>query len=213
MKRKKRIRFESLKTFKNTTELPIKIQGTWHTIFTNNHPITLELGCGKGEYTIALAKKYKEKNFIGVDIQGERIWSGATEAKKDKLTNVHFLRVYIDHIDTYFIKNEIEEIWITFPDPHPKERKSKKRLTSPLFLERYKHILKENGSVHLKTDNHDLFIYTLDVIKKTKGTIKNIQNPIDEQNLQEDSLLHIETTYEKIYKKQGKPIYYVEWSL
>lgn len=134
------------------------LKGKWNTaVFKNNHPIVLELGCGKGEYSVGLAKEFPEKNFIGLDIKGNRIWKGAKEAFESSMKNVVFVRTRIDFITSIFEENEVDEIWITFPDPQPKDRQERKRLTSPLFTERYKKILKSNGIIHLKTDHEGFF--------------------------------------------------------
>lgn len=144
-----------------------KMKGKWNSeFFKNDHPVVLELGCGKGEYTVGLAQRYPEKNFIGVDIKGNRIWMGAKHAIETRLENAAFLRTRIDFIEACFDKNEVSEIWITFPDPQPQQPRARKRLTSPQFLNRYKNIIKSDGLIHLKTDSHPLYEYTLEVIKE-----------------------------------------------
>ena len=133
-------------------------------LFNNNNPITLELGCGKGEYTVGLARKYPDRNFVGVDIKGHRFWRGAKTAKEESLPNVAFLRTRIEFIDKYFEAEEVSEIWLTFSDPQPKDEKGTKRITSSVYIERYKKILKPGGLLRFKTDNTDLFEYTLEEV-------------------------------------------------
>ena len=164
MAQKKLQRFAAIKTFPNVLEYPENIAGKWNEYFKNDYRITLELACGKGEYAIGLGKLYPQKNFIGIDIKGNRIWAGAKYALDNKLNNVVFLRTQIHKIDTYFIKNEVEEIWITFPDPQLRISKANKRLTHPRYLRLYKNILKPNGNIHLKTDSPALFNFTSKVI-------------------------------------------------
>jgi tRNA (guanine-N7-)-methyltransferase len=142
------------------------VKGNWKkNIFKNDNPIVLELGCGKGEYTVGLAGLFPDNNYIGVDIKGARMWRGAKTSNDLKMDNVAFLRTRIEFINSFFIKDEADEIWITFPDPHPGARNSNKRLTSPAFLEKYAMFLNNNGIIHLKTDNTELYKFTLAVIK------------------------------------------------
>ena len=160
MGKDKLLRFEAIKSFSNVYEPvfrePFPIQGNWRTeVFKNDNPLILELGCGKGEYSVGLGRKYPEKNFIGVDLKGNRIYIGAKDALETNLTNVAFLRTRIDFILDYFGENEVDEIWLTFSDPQP--NKARKRLSSPLFIDRYKKILKPGGIVHMKTDSDILF--------------------------------------------------------
>ena len=169
-------RFAELKTFNNVFEYPdypedkpFFLKGKWSSgYFKNDNPITLELACGKGEYTIALAKKYPDRNFIGIDIKGARIWKGAKMALGEGLANVAFLRIFIDWLHNYFDKEEIDQIWITFPDPYPKKSKKNKRLTSSKFLNLYRNILKKGGQIHLKTDSDLLYQFSLEMIKAEK---------------------------------------------
>src|SRR5258706_286670 len=165
MGQKKLIRFEELKTFSNVLQFPQGIQGKWNSYFKNNHPIILELACGKGEYSVGLGQLFPEKNFIGVDLKGNRIWVGAKKALQNDLFNVAFLRVQIDQITEYFSKDEVTEIWITFPDPQLRMSKAKKRLTHPKFLRLYQQFLIPGGLVHLKTDSPDLYDFTKQVIE------------------------------------------------
>ncbi len=184
MSRQKLKKFAELQTFPNVYDnLDVRdpkntvlngqivdIKGKWGSEhFKNDKPITLELACGRGEYAVALGKMFPECNFIGVDVKGSRIHKGAKEAIEAGLTNVAFLRTRIEQIEHFFVKNEVSEIWITFPDPFLKERKSNKRLTSEQFLNRYRHFLQPDGIVHLKTDSPDLYDFTLDICQNTEG--------------------------------------------
>ncbi len=164
MGQKKLIRFEAIKTFPNVLEYPQDMQGKWASFFKNENPITLELACGKGEYAVGLGKMYPDRNFIGIDIKGNRIWRGAKTALDEQLTNIGFVRSHIDKITDYFNPGEVAEIWITFPDPQLRGSRFKKRLTHPRFLRLYQSILKSGGLVHLKTDSPDLYQFTLTVI-------------------------------------------------
>jgi len=158
-------RFADIKTFENVLERPPNMAGQWHTVFKNNNPIILELACGKGEYTIGLGQLYPNKNFIGVDIKGNRLWVGAKYALAERLTHIAFLRTEIEIIYQYFSVGEVSEIWITFPDPQLRNSKAKKRLTHPHFLRLYQHVLKDKGVVHLKTDSPLLYAFTKYVIE------------------------------------------------
>lgn len=185
-------------------------KGKWHSeIFKNNNPIVLELGCGKGEYSVGLAENNRDKNFIGVDIKGNRIWTGAKQAIDKELNNVAFLRTKIDFIDRCFSEGEISEIWITFPDPQPQKARAKQRLTHSRFLNRYKSIIKKDGIMHLKTDSTSMYEYTLEVIAEEKHhlifhTNNLYQNcPADRQEL-----ITIKTHYEKLFTDKGEDIKY-----
>ena len=160
MGNKKLIRFEAIGSFTNVLQYPEGMPGNWGNFFKNESPITLELACGKGEYTVGLAALYPDRNFIGVDLKGNRIYSGALASLQRNLHNAAFLRVQIDKIDNYFLPGEVSEIWITFPDPHLRTSRAKKRLTHPRFLRFYQHILKPNGLINLKTDSPALFHFT-----------------------------------------------------
>jgi tRNA (guanine-N7-)-methyltransferase len=145
--------------------VPVDLKGRWNSAhFNNDHPITLELACGGGEYTVELGRRFPERNFIGIDIKGNRLWAGAKQALEEKLDNVAFLRTRIEVIDHFFASNEVSEIWITFADPFPRSSKENRRLTSPNFLGRYRNVLKTGGLVHLKHDDPDFFEYSLQVI-------------------------------------------------
>ncbi|NND95527.1 MAG: tRNA (guanosine(46)-N7)-methyltransferase TrmB [Flavobacteriales bacterium] len=196
-----------------------RLRGHWHReIFRNENPITLELACGKGEYTIALAERYKERNHIGVDIKGNRIWRGAKTSKETGMNNVAFLRTHIESIDSFFAKNEVDEIWITFPDPQKKSRREKKRLTHPLFLNRYRNILRPGGTVNLKTDSSTLYDYTMDVI--LEQSLKVHHQCIDIYNLGRikfpddlNELMETKTHYEQMWLDEGKQIKFISFEL
>lgn len=212
MGQKKLIRFNAIKSFDNVLEYPQNMPGNWHTFFKNNHPITLELACGKGEYTIGLARMYSDKNFIGVDIKGNRIWRGAKTAIDENLKNVAFLRSGIDQIKHYFTKNEIAEIWITFPDPQLRLGKAKKRLTHPKFLRLYQQILQPNGIIHLKTDSPQLYQFTKTVIELYKlELITDFDNAYAQTNISEE--LKIKTHYEALDIAQSNKIHYVKFRI
>lgn len=207
--------FEPTLDTKNLDSFPLK--GKWNSdYFHNDNPIVLELGCGKGEYTVGLAHHYPNKNFIGVDIKGARIYVGAKEALDSTLSNVAFLRAKIDFIETYFENNEIEEIWLTFSDPQPE--KPNKRLTSKSFIQRYKKILKPGGIVHLKTDSDLLFESTLDeittnnyqLIESTWDLYQSIPTDLD-QTIRD--ILHIKTHYEKLFTAKGFIIKYCSFKI
>jgi len=218
MAKNKLQRFSEIRNFNNVIEINYddifnnKEAGCWQKdIFKNNNPIVLELACGKGEYTIGLAKKNPNKNYIGIDIKGERIWKGAKDAIDLKLDNVRFLRTRIEHLNLVFSKNEISEIWITFPDPFLKKSKSRKRLTSLRFLEIYKQILSKKSFIHLKTDSQELYEYTLDILVKNKLRILENVNDITKNKKIRD--LDIKTYYEKKFNSKGKSITYIKFML
>ncbi|HKK66670.1 MAG TPA: tRNA (guanosine(46)-N7)-methyltransferase TrmB [Bacteroidales bacterium] len=191
----------------------VDVKGNWQKFFGNNHPIILELGCGKGEYTVGLAKRYPQSNYIGIDIKGARIWRGAKTSNDTGMKNVAFLRIRIDFIHHCFDKNEVDEIWCTFSDPHREKRKGiNKRLTSPKFLNRYQKILKDNGIVHLKTDDPILYAYTLDVIEKNDlPLIHDIPNIYDGNH--SDVVPPIKTHYEKKWLEEDRIIRYISFRL
>lgn len=161
---KKLIRFEAIKGFDNVLEYPKEMKGKWNSFFKNDNPITLELACGKGEYSVGLGRLYPQRNFIGIDIKGNRIWRGAKTALEEGLRNVAFLRSHIDKITDYFAPGEVSEIWITFPDPQLRGSRMKKRLTYPRFLRLYRQILAPGATINLKTDSPDLYHFTKTVI-------------------------------------------------
>lgn len=188
-------------------------KGNWASIiFENNNPIVVELACGKGEYTTSLAQKYPDKNFIGIDIKGDRIWKGALRAQDQKLGNVCFLRCFIDHLEEFFSAEEISEIWITFPDPYLKKSNWKKRLTSPKFLSIYREVAAEDAIVHLKTDSEPLFQFTNEVIDEQGLTIlEKIDDLYAGSEIKDE--LQVKTYYEKKHLERGRTIQYVQFSL
>jgi tRNA (guanine-N7-)-methyltransferase len=189
------------------------VKGKWNAdVFKNNNPIVLELGCGKGEYTVGLAKQFRGNNYIGVDIKGARIWRGAKTANDEKMNNVSFLRTRIEFINSFFSDNEVDEIWITFPDPHPGGRNSNKRLTSPAFLNMYRQFLKDKGLIHLKTDNSELFEYTRKVISSNNLEAVTITDNLYSEDLPDD-ILSIRTHYENIFLREGLKINYLAFRL
>ncbi|MEE1021361.1 MAG: tRNA (guanosine(46)-N7)-methyltransferase TrmB [Bacteroidales bacterium] len=199
-------------TYEQVTKEGFALKGKWNKeFFKNDNPIVLELGCGKGEYTVGLAKKYPNKNFIGIDIKGARLWRGCKTSNEDKMTNVAFVRTHIQMIESYFAQNEVSEIWITFPDPQLK--KPNKRLTCERFLKLYKNILKQDGIVHLKTDSQELYEYTKDeVLIPSKREILYNTNDLYNSDFKED-VIEIQTFYESMYLKIGKPITYLKFKL
>lgn len=193
------------------TEHPLK--GRWHAdFFHNDNPIVLELGCGKGEYTVALAERNPDKNFIGVDIKGARMWRGAKTATENGMTNVGFLRARIEFITSLFAPGEVSEIWITFPDPQLKSRRAKKRLTSPIFLEYYAQLLSTDGWINLKTDSQHLYNYTQAVISQFDLQCEVANNDIYGSGYA-DEVLSVKTAYETVYLQRGLPITYTRFSL
>lgn len=187
------------------------LKGNWHNAyFKNQNPIILELGCGKGEYTLGLANKYPNHNYIGVDVKGARLWRGAKSSIEQNLTNAAFVRTQIETIDYYFEKKEISEIWVTFPDPQPKSLKTHKRLISPRFLEIYKRFLKPCGVIHLKTDNLNLFEYCLEMIKTEKHELILQTKDLYNSDIEEDVKI-IQTYYETRYLREGKKINYLKF--
>jgi tRNA (guanine-N7-)-methyltransferase len=188
------------------------IKGRWNSeLFKNNNPIVLELGCGKGEYSVGLAENFPDKNFIGIDIKGARMWRGAKTANEKNLPNVAFLRTRIEFINSFFSREEVDEIWITFPDPHPGARNSNKRLTSPWFLNTYRLFLKDKGLIHLKTDNKELYEFTMRTL--AYNNLQTIFSTDDLYSEQSDNILSIKTHYEKIYLTSGIRITYLSFRL
>ena len=193
------------------------LKGKWRTeVFKNQNPIVLELGCGKGEYSVGLAKSFPNKNFIGIDIKGARFWFGAKEAVEKNLNNVAFLRTQIELVDCFFDHDEVDEIWITFPDPQIKYRRTKHRMTHPDFLDRYKKILKKNGIVHLKTDSEFLHGYTLGLLQGQGHEIISAHHDIygaPEYEPGTPLLREIKTYYEGLFSAKGKTITYLKFRI
>lgn len=214
MPRKKLFRLEAVKTLAHIVEYDPDRKIVWSEVFLNNHDIILELGCGRGELAIGLAEIFPDKNIIGIDKKADRLWFGGKAAEEKKLKNVCFLRMPIEKITEAFAKNEISEIWITFPDPFPRRRDAKRRLVSPEFLERYRKILKSPGILRLKTDAQSLYEYTLEVLHKQQMKPRITINDLYAEELCNlDATLIVQTTYEKKHLAQGKKIFYVESQL
>jgi len=207
-------RFAEVNTFNNVLQLDAgkPFKGNWSAgFFKNNNPVVLELACGKGEYTVNLARLFPDKNFIGIDYKGNRIWRGAKTALEEGVSNVGFLRIQIETILDYFAPAEVDEIWITFPDPQPQVSREKKRLTSPRFLEKYKQMLKPGGFVHLKTDNDGLHAYTTEKIEEAGIKLhKKTEDLYHSEHA--DEVLSIKTYYEKKYLEENKNINYLKFS-
>ena len=198
-------------TFKELQKTPFPLKGKWgKEYFKNDNPIVLELGCGKGEYTVGLARYYPNKNFIGIDIKGARMWSGASDAIKNNLENVAFVRTHIEMIAHFFDTNEVSEIWITFPDPQMK--KTRKRLTSTSFLEKYRRILIPNGIIHLKTDSKFQYSYTLNLLHLNGFEIL-AETPDLYASKFINETLNIKTFYEKQWLSRGIPVKYLSFRI
>jgi tRNA (guanine-N7-)-methyltransferase len=218
--KKKLAHFAENLTFKHLFQYPhlglipdFQLKNKWHEdYFHNDNPIILELGCGKGEYTVNLALKYPGKNFIGMDIKGARLWKGCKMVEELGLKNVAFIRSRGEFIESFFTGNEVEEIWLTFPDPQPQSNRIRKRLTSPEFLERYKKILKPGGIIHLKTDNIKLYKYSLGIIRDYGHELIFTSDNIYSQEDHHEATA-IRTYYEDIYRNEGIPIKYIEFTL
>lgn len=193
---------------------PARLAGRWQeVVFGNDHPITLELACGRGEYSLELARRYPASNFLGVDIKGARIWKGARTALQQALPNVAFLRARIEHLRRFFAAGEVDEIWITFPDPFLKKSKANRRLTSARFLDTYRHILKPGGRVHLKTDNELLYHFTLNTARDhPKARLVCAEGDIYARHLLWPDL-DIKTYYERRHLAEGRAIKYIRLRL
>lgn len=191
-----------------------EMKGKWGSFFKNNHPITLELGCGGGEYTVDLAKRYPERNYIGIDIKGARLWKGARIAHDLNLTNNAFIRTRIHNITSFFTAEEgIDELWITFPDPQPREGKAKKRLTSSEYLQKYREFASKDCIVNLKTDSKFLFDYTLNDVVKVEGLELLMRSEDVYADYQSGPLVEVQTYYEKMWLKNGLKIHYLKFKL
>ncbi len=213
-------RFRENETFSNViqptrdevlTAFPLK--GKWNTFFKNDNPIILELGCGKGEYTLALAEKNPNINYIGVDIKGARFWRGAKTALEEGIENVAFLRTQIELIDLCFAENEVQEIWITFPDPQIKYTRTKHRLTNQDFLKKYHKILVPNGIMHLKTDSEFMHGYTLGLLHGEQHEILYAHHDVYNNTHSPEEVISTQTFYEKQYLEVNKPITYIKFKL
>ena len=215
-------RFRENETFENVfqptrEELANKsyvLKGSWNTsFFKNNNPLVLELGCGKGEYTVALAQKYPNKNFIGIDIKGARFWRGAKTAIEENIPNVAFIRTQIELIDSVFAKNEVDEIWITFPDPQIKYKRTKHRMTNSEFLQKYRKVLKKDGIVNLKTDSEFMHGYTLGLLHGEGHEVLYSNHDVYKQEGSPEEVTSIQTFYEAQYLEQNKPITYIRFKI
>lgn len=212
MAQKKLYRFAQIKTFPNVVEYPPAMQGQWNTFFNNPNPVVLELACGRGEYTVGLAALHPNKNFIGVDVKGNRMYIGAKAAMSGGLKNAAFLRTQIEMLPEYFAANEVADIWITFPDPQLRKSKAKKRLTHPRFLRLYDKLLAPGGFIHLKTDSPVLFGFTLEVIRLYGCKLhESSENVYGEKEISEE--LSITTHYEKMDIARSNRIHYIRFSL
>lgn len=209
MAKQKLIRFVALSSLANVRQEPGTLPGRWGAdFFHNHHPLTLELGCGRGDYTVALAQRHPEGNYLGVDIKGPRLWVGATRALELGLTNAGFIRTAIEQIGDFFAPGEIAALWITFPDPHPPAGRRKKRLTSPRFLGIYRSLLQPGGLVHLKTDDDGLYLYTLLTLQE-EGAELLLDLPDLHAASSDPDLTGILTTYERRHLQEGKTIKYI----
>lgn len=203
-------KFTEFDSFPNTLDFNNETKGKWHEIFGNQNPIIVELACGKGDYTIGLARRNPDKNYIGIDIKGNRLWKGAKTALEEKLHNVRFLRIQIDFIEKHFTSGEISEIWITFPDPQP--AKPRKRLTSSRFLNHYRQVAKSDTTINLKCDSDLFYESTLETIaEENLDTIENVPNVYSMPCAAE--LKEIQTFYENMWLKEGRTIKYLKFRL
>ena len=208
-------KFAEVATFKNVVQLDAgkAYKGQWSSkFFGNDKPLVLELACGKGEYTVNLAKMFPERNFLGIDYKGNRIWRGAKTALEEGIENVGFLRIQIETILDHFAENEVSEIWITFPDPQPQDSREKKRLTNPNFLAKYRLILGDAGIMHLKTDNDGFFAYTMEQIEGQNLPVLKHTADLYSSDFVGD-ILSIKTYYERKYLSIDKNINYVQWKM
>lgn len=206
------VKYEALHNNPIVFEKAPVLKGKWHDFFKNQNPIILELACGKGDYTLGMARLFPEKNFIGVDIKGNRIWSAARISALENLKNVAFIREQIDKVNEYFLQGDIEEIWITFSDPFPKKADRNRRLTSKKFLEVYKKVIKKNGFIHLKTDSDILYNYTKEVLADFPSVILKDYEDVYGMNKNEE-LFGIQTYYEKMHLTEGRTIKYICFTL
>ena len=214
-------RFKENETFGNVYQpsreelvTQFDIKGCWREkVFKNSQPLVLELGCGKGEYTVGLAKKFPEKNFIGIDIKGARFWRGAKTAIEQSIQNVAFLRMQVELIEYAFAQNEVNEIWITFPDPQIKYKRTKHRMTNSVFLKRYKAILKKDGVIHLKTDSEFMHGYTLGLLHGEGHEVIYANHDVYKNEGSPEEVTGIQTFYEEQYLEHDKPITYIRFKI
>ena len=212
MAQKKLQRFADIKTFANVLEYPKEMQGKWSDFFKNQNPVILELACGRGEYTVGIAKLFPQQNCIGVDVKGNRMYIGAKKCLEENITNAAFLRTQIEMLTDYFVAGEIDEIWITFPDPQLRISKAKRRLTHPRFLRLYQQVLKPGGIIHLKTDSPDLYHFTKKVIELYGLTIVDDCSDVYKlPHIKEE--LKIKTHYESLDIAQSNKIHYLKFTL
>ena len=212
MAQKKLQRFADIKTFSNVLEYPVNMQGKWSSFFKNDNPVVLELACGRGEYAVALATLFPDQNFIGVDIKGNRMYVGAKKALENNLTNAAFLRTQIEMLPNYFAANEVDEIWITFPDPQLRTSKAKRRLTHPRFLRLYQQVLKPGGFLHLKTDSPALYNFTKKLIEMYSLVLADSSEDVY-AIAEVPEILKIKTHYESLDIAQSKKIFYLKFQL
>lgn len=218
MVKRKLQRFSELESMERVYQFPFPLleetsvfKGKWGSdIFKNEHPLILELGCGRGEYTLELARRYPGKNFIGIDIKGARIWKGGKTINEENILNAAFVRIKIEWLGMIFDKQEADEIWITFPDPQPQASRENRRITSNRFLDLYRMVLKPGGIVHLKTDNEGLFTYTKELLEQRAGELLAVTEDLYHDKPEGEDL-SIQTTYEKIFLKEKKPIRYLKF--
>ena len=222
MAKNKLKKFAEINSFSNVIQPPayysisrFSYRGNWKgEFFLNKNPLVLEIGCGKGEYTVGMARAMPGYNFIGIDIKGDRLWKGAREALDEGLYNVGFLRVKAEALNSFFGENEVQGIWLTFPDPHLRNSRSGKRLTSPRFLEKYSSLLSPGAPIHLKTDNPSLYSYTLDVIRENgHRLLVQTDNLYHDSGIREPLVREIQTYYEEKFLAENKPICYLKFSL
>jgi tRNA (guanine-N7-)-methyltransferase len=211
MGQKKLIRFEAIKSFPNVLQYPEGMAGRWAAFFRNDHPLTLELACGKGEYAVGLARMYPERNFLGVDVKGNRIYIGAKRSLEEGLTNAAFLRTQIDQIATYFLPGEVKEIWLTFPDPQLRKSRATRRLTHPKFIRLYQRILAPGGKIHLKTDSPVLYQFTKWVI--SMYGLHLLEDNEDVHAGETKPELRIQTHYESLDIARSRRVHYLCFSL
>jgi len=212
MAQKKLQRFADIKTFANVLEYPEGMQGKWQEFFKNNNPLVLELACGRGEYTVGLATLFSLQNFVGVDVKGNRMYIGAKKCLTEKIANAAFLRTQIERLPEFFAAGEVDEIWITFPDPQLRLSKAKKRLTHPRFLRLYQQLLKPAGVIHLKTDSPDLYLFTKKVIELYGVTLIEDCDDIYKQPIIKEEL-KIKTHYDSLDIAQSNKIHYLKFTL